>query len=41
MPYNIMWNLARDYFYKINNWMSGPLNEFEREKITSEITDAC
>lgn len=21
LPFNTMWNLARDYFYKINSWM--------------------
>lgn len=41
MPFNIMWNLAREYFYKISNWMNGPLCDMERDKITSEITDAC
>ena len=41
MPYNIMWNLARDYFYKINTWMNGPLCDIDRDKITTEITDAC
>ncbi len=34
MPYNIMWNLARDYFYKIGTWMNGPLSEIDRDKIT-------
>lgn len=41
MPYNTMWCLAREYFFKINNWMSGPLAEFDRDKITVEVTDAC
>lgn len=41
MPYNIMWNLARDYFYKIGTWMNGPLSEIDRDKITQEITEAC
>jgi hypothetical protein len=40
-PYNTMWNLAREYFYKINMWLNGPLIEFDREKIMREITDAC
>ena len=41
MPYNAMWNLSRDYFYKVNTWMNGPLIEFDRDKITKEITEAC
>jgi hypothetical protein len=40
-PYNTMWNLGRDYFYKINTWMNGPLSDIDRDKITSEITEAC
>lgn len=34
MPYNTMWNLARDYFYKISTWMNGPLCDIDRDKIT-------
>lgn len=41
MPFNTMWNLARDYFFKISTWMGGPLADFDREKITAEITNAC
>lgn len=41
MPYNTMWNLAREYFFKINTWMSGPIVDFDRDKIMFEITDAC
>ena len=41
VPFNTMWNLARDYFYKIGTWMNGPLCDIDRDKITSEITDAC
>lgn len=40
-PYNTLWNLAREYFYKISTWMTGPLIEFDREKITREVTEAC
>ena len=36
-----MWNLARDYFYKINTWMQGPLCDIDRDKLTQEITEAC
>lgn len=41
IPYNTMWNLSRDYFYKIGNWMNGPLSDIDRDKITTEITEAC
>ena len=41
LPYNTMWNLARDYFYKIGTWMNGPLSDIDRDKITTEITEAC
>jgi dynein heavy chain len=41
MPYNTLWNLAREYFYKISTWMTGPIIDFDREKIMREITDAC
>lgn len=41
MPYNTLWNLAREYFYKIGNWMNGPLGDIDRDKIPQEITDAC
>ena len=34
VPYNTMWNLARDYFYKIGTWMNGPLSDIDRDKIT-------
>ena len=34
LPYNLMWNLARDYFYKIGTWMNGPLSDIDRDKIT-------
>jgi hypothetical protein len=40
-PYLTMWILARDYFYKVNTWMTGPISEFDREKMMREITDAC
>lgn len=32
-PYNTVWNLARDYFYKVANWMSSPIGDMERDKI--------
>ena len=41
MPFNTMWNLSRDYFYKISNWMNGALCDMDRDKITTEITEAC
>lgn len=40
-PYNQVWCLAREYFYKIGNWMSGPLGDIDRDKIPQEINDAC
>ena len=33
MPYNSVWCLARDYFYKVGHWMGGPLGEMDRDKI--------
>jgi len=41
IPFNTMWNLARDYFYRIGTWMNGPLCDIDRDKITTEITEAC
>ena len=41
MPYNTLWNLARDYFYKSGHWMNGPLGDIDRDKIPQEINDAC
>jgi hypothetical protein len=41
MPFYNMWNLTRDYFYKFSTWMSGQIIDFDREKITNEITTAC
>jgi hypothetical protein len=41
MPYNTMWNLAREYFFKISTWMGGPISDFDRDQITKEITEAC
>ena len=41
MPFNSLWNYARDYFYKINLWMNGPLSDIDREKMPNEITLAC
>jgi hypothetical protein len=40
-PYFILWNLARDYKYKQPVWMSGPMSDIDRDKLTIEITDAC
>ena len=34
LPYNTLWNYARDYFYKINTWLNGPLCDIDRDKIT-------
>ena len=33
LPFNTMWNLARDYFYKSGTWMNGPLGDIDRDKI--------
>jgi hypothetical protein len=33
MPFNTLWNLARDYFYKSGTWMNGPLGDIDRDKI--------
>ena len=41
MPFNSLWNYARDYFYKINLWMNGPLSDIDRDKMPNEITLAC
>lgn len=41
MPFNTVWCLAREYFYKIGNWMGGPLGDIDRDKIPQEITEAC
>ena len=41
LPYNTLWNLARDYFYKSGHWMNGPLGDIDRDKIPQEINDAC
>ena len=41
MPYNMLWCLAREYFYKVGTWMAGPLGDMDRDKIPQEINDAC
>jgi dynein heavy chain len=41
IPYNSMWNLAREYFYKINNWTDGNLGDIDRDQLTGEVNNAC
>lgn len=41
LPLNSLWNYARDYFYKINLWMNGPISDIDRDKMPNEITLAC
>ena len=40
-PFYTLWNLARDYFYKINTWMSGMLGDIDRDQLTTEVNEAC
>lgn len=32
-PFNTLWCLARDYFYKSGHWLNGPLGDIDRDKI--------
>jgi len=41
LPYNSMWMLAKDFKYNIISWRTGELIDFDREKITKEVTEAC
>lgn len=41
MPFNSLWNFARDYFYKYNMWMNGAIGDLDREKMPNEINTAC
>jgi len=41
LPLNSLWNFARDYYYKINLWMNGPISDLDREKMPNEITIAA
>jgi len=40
LPYSCLWGLARDYFYKINVWMKGPLVDVDRDQLTKDINDS-
>jgi hypothetical protein len=39
-PFNQLWNYAREYFYKNNMWLNGPLQEIDRDKLPNDITNA-
>ena len=40
MPYNQVWQFAKDFNFKIPNIMEGPLSSLNREVVTKEILEA-
>ena len=39
-PFNQLWNYSREYFYKQNLWVNGPIGDLDRDKMPADITAA-
>jgi len=40
LPHNSLWGYAREYFYKFNIWMNGPIYDLDGERLPEDILQA-